>query len=200
MVNQTHNSLCEWVCFHIWVWCSINSWHSLHETVVNLKTYLHFLQGGRSILYFLTNAMAEAWVSLLFPNRRYYTPLVNSIMVVVKLQVHGSWRPLVEWEVLQQHGCNKVTDLIRTFTIPARSPSSMMWTALRSPRANASMAPMWAMNRSSGSVDSLRTLASKFRPPGCTPPCSTMVCEDSLRKFSRGGKNTHSLNSSKSIV
>lgn len=31
------------------------------------------------------------------------------------------------------------------------------------------------MKRSIGSVDSLRTLASKLRPPGCKPPCSITV-------------------------
>lgn len=65
---------------------------------------------------------------------------------------------------------------VHTFTIPARIPSSAMRTAFLRPLAKASMAAMWAMNRSSMSVDSLRTLASKFNPPGCRPPCSTTVC------------------------
>lgn len=83
---------------------------------------------------------------------------------------------------------------INTFTIVAMSPSSKMRTALRSPLAKASMAPMWAMNRSSGSVDSLRTLASKLRPPGCRPPCSTMVCRGFDRRDERGGIiQTHSV-------
>lgn len=48
-------------------------------------------------------------------------------------------------------------------------PSSIILAALRSPRANESMAPMCAMNKSLAFVDSRRTLASKFNPPGCTP-------------------------------
>ena len=47
---------------------------------------------------------------------------------------------------------------------------SSAW-ATSSPRANASIPPMWAVNRSSGSVDSRRILAPKFSPPGAGPPC-----------------------------
>lgn len=80
----------------------------------------------------------------------------------VMVSVHGNTK-----------GCS--SSRRRTFTMPEISPSVMMRTAFLSPLAKASMAPMWAMNRSSRSVDSRRTFASKFRPPGCRPPCSTMT-------------------------
>ena len=59
-----------------------------------------------------------------------------------------------------------------TCSIFCMTPSWMILTAFLRPRAKASMAAIWAMNKSSRSVDSLRTLASKFSPPGCRPPCS----------------------------
>jgi hypothetical protein len=43
------------------------------------------------------------------------------------------------------------------------------WATLR-PRAKASMPPMWAWKRSTGSKDSRRHLASKLRPPVVKPP------------------------------
>ena len=49
-----------------------------------------------------------------------------------------------------------------------------MAAAIFRPRANASMPPMWAWNRSIGSKLSRRTLASKFTPPGAKPPCFRM--------------------------
>lgn len=157
----------------MFVWHFINAWQwakaELGEGMwIKLKSYLHFLQGGRSILYFLANAVAEAWVSLLFS-----VSALGSVSGYKRKGCGGLW-----WsEKCNSNMGNCGTGWILTFTIAARSPSSIMQTAFRSPRAKASMAPMWAMNRSSGSVDSLRTLASKFRPPGCKPPCSTMVCE-----------------------
>ena len=42
--------------------------------------------------------------------------------------------------------------------------------AIFRPRAKASMPPMWAWNRSTGSKLSRRTLASKLTPPGARPP------------------------------
>lgn len=36
--------------------------------------------------------------------------------------------------------------------------------------------PMWAINMSSTSVDSRRTLQSKFNPPGASPFCSITAC------------------------
>lgn len=38
--------------------------------------------------------------------------------------------------------------------------------------------PMCEINMSPSSVDSLRTLQSKFSPPGAIPPCSNTVCKD----------------------
>ncbi len=37
--------------------------------------------------------------------------------------------------------------------------------------------PICEMNISFTSVDSLRTLQSKFRPPGANPPCSITICK-----------------------
>lgn len=37
--------------------------------------------------------------------------------------------------------------------------------------------PMWEINISRSSVDSLRTLQSKLSPPGERPPCSNTVWE-----------------------
>ena len=56
-----------------------------------------------------------------------------------------------------------------TFKWQSRIPSWTILAALRNPRANESIAPICAMKRSFGSVDSRRTLASKFNPPGCSP-------------------------------
>ena len=56
-----------------------------------------------------------------------------------------------------------------TFKWLSRIPSWTILAALRNPRANESIAPMCAMKRSFESVDSRRTLASKFNPPGCSP-------------------------------
>mmetsp|Transcript_9771 Transcript_9771/g.25101 ORF Transcript_9771/g.25101 Transcript_9771/m.25101 type:complete len:233 (+) Transcript_9771:773-1471(+) len=61
-------------------------------------------------------------------------------------------------------------DLYLPLTNLARRPSLMIAAACLSPLAMASMPLMWAKNKSSGSRDSLRSLASKFRPPGCKPP------------------------------
>lgn len=46
----------------------------------------------------------------------------------------------------------------------------MILAAILNPLANESIPPIWAIKRSSKSVDSLLTLQSKFKPPGDIPP------------------------------
>ena len=44
--------------------------------------------------------------------------------------------------------------------------------------------PIWAINMSSRSVDSRRILQSKLSPPGARPPCSMIVCKETVKAFS----------------
>lgn len=42
--------------------------------------------------------------------------------------------------------------------------------------------PIWAINMSSKSVDSRRILQSKLSPPGARPPCSMIVCNETVKQ------------------
>lgn len=50
-----------------------------------------------------------------------------------------------------------------------------MRSAARSARAQTSIAPAWAWNRSTGSIDRRRSFASKFTPPVVKPPACRMA-------------------------
>jgi len=56
------------------------------------------------------------------------------------------------------------------FIIYVNVPSYFIYAAFLNPLANASIPPICAINISFKSVDSLLTLASKFKPPGVKPP------------------------------
>ena len=64
----------------------------------------------------------------------------------------------------------RVPDAYRSLRTPPDGRPCGSPRRFSSPRANASMPPMWAWNRSTGSKLSRRTLASKFTPPVVNPP------------------------------